>query len=115
MNNNDRPKWKAALSNSFHRALTESIKELTFEEKADYIESLIKYVSLLRSKQLSDAAGIYDKEFLTKFRSKLKNTEKVRLFEHFDKDLAWMLLDIISNEVFNSLPAGEQGMTEKLD
>lgn len=96
----------------FGKALSVSMQGFSWQEKADFIEALMGYIQALQ-KGGEDAPEFFTEKLMKAFRSKLKPAADTQLLKHLDKGFALVEFGIISNEIFNSLPPGEQGMTEE--
>lgn len=106
--------WFTTLEKKFYEALTLSTEKFSWQEKADFIELLVKYIQIVKRNDetsTDDAHSFYNEHFLKAYKSKLKPATDAKLFKFFWRELAFVEFGVISLELFNHLPAGEQGMT----
>lgn len=103
--------WKAALITNFSQALRKSTQYFTWQEKADFLDVLVQYVQLLQ-KTPNETGAFASEKIMKPFRTKLDEATKEGLFKYFYQDIAFVELNIITTETFNSLPYEERGMSD---
>jgi hypothetical protein len=112
MEAHNRPIWIANFATSFRNAYEKSVEEFQHKDKEAFINSLIEYVSTL-IKEPDQAADVYTEQILKRFKGLLKTAHQTKLFWHFEQDLGMCELGIIDTQTFNSLPPGQQGLTDQ--
>ncbi len=100
--------WIQELENSFNKALDKSTEEFGWQEKADFLEVLTKFVETLINDP-DQSAVFYNEKILKQYKTKLATAAKVKLFWYFDPHLFG--LPNIHPELFEIIPNEEQVLT----
>ncbi len=108
---NNRALWCNQLAIKFSESLKKSTTEFTWQEKADFLDAMIQYVELIETNP-GQGSKFFTERIMKTFKSKLQKPIKEKLFKFFDQELAWVELEVIDTQTFNSIHEN-QGMSDE--